>query len=257
MTPAHSAGTEPAPRAAALIAGYSYVALFALGIFGNFFVREQLVETGDAAATFRNVADAPTLVRFAIVAFIAAFVLDVLVAWALYYVFRPAGAAVSALASWFRIVYTVFLGAAVVFLFAALELVRGGADVAPLERSAREVHTTLALDAFNATWLVGLTCFGVHLALLGVMSIRGAVAPRALGLALLLAGAAYVFDTIAYTLFADYAAHEMVFATIVTLPAVVAEGWLMLWLLRRANRSAPDEMVESQPVELAMVTSRQ
>ena len=41
----------PSPRSAALIAGISYIALFILGIFGNFFVRESLVNSNDAAAT--------------------------------------------------------------------------------------------------------------------------------------------------------------------------------------------------------------
>jgi hypothetical protein len=228
--------SEPSPRTAALIAGWSYVALFILGFFGNFFVRERLVEAGDAAATFQNIADGETLVRLAIVGFTAAFVLDVVVAWALHHVFRPAGAATSALAAWFRIVYTVFLGAAVVFLFDALALAGGGAGVTSLEQPAREAHTMLALEAFNATWLVGLTCFGVHLALLGVMSIRSTVAPRALGVVLILASAAYVFDTLAYSMLSIYTDNEGIFTAIVALPAVVAEASLMIWLLGRAGK---------------------
>jgi hypothetical protein len=233
---------DPTPRTAARIAGYSYMALFALGIFGNFFVRERLVERGDATATFQNVADAEGLLRLAIVAFTAAFVLDVVVAWALYHVFRPAGAAISSLTAWFRIVYTIFLGTAALFLFAVLELVGGGADVAALDQPTREAHTMLALDAFNATWLIGLTCFGVHLALLGAMSVRSTVAPRLLGTVLLVAGAAYVFDTLAYSLLDSYSDHEALFTTVVALPAVVAEASLMVWLLRRARCLRADDL---------------
>lgn len=235
MPTATSHETEPTRRSAALIAGYCYVALFVLGISANFLVREQLVEAGDPAATFQNVADATTLVRLAIVAFIAAFVLDVLVAWALFHVFRPAGTAVSTLTAWFRIVYTVFLGVAVVFLFAALELVGEDAHAAALDQAVRESHTMLALDAFNVAWLIGLTCFGVHLALLGMMSIRSSVAPRALGIVLIVAGGAYVFDTLAYSLVSTYSDHEAVFTAIVALPAVLAEAALMVWLLRSAG----------------------
>jgi hypothetical protein len=254
MSPTHSnADTSPAPRTAALIAGSCYVALFLLGIFGNFLVRERLVESGDATATFENIAREQALVRLAIVAFVAAFVLDVLVAWALYYVFRPAGAAISLLAAWFRIVYTVFLGMAVVFLFAVLELVGDATGVAALGQPAREAHAMLAVDAFNATWLVGLTCFGVTLALLGVMSIRSTVAPRALGIALVAAGAAYVWDTLAYSLLATYSDHEAVFTTIVVLPAVVAEAWLMIWLLRRAGKEPATSTAQSDASVLASV----
>jgi hypothetical protein len=250
MTLADTADAAPRPRSAARIAGYSYVALFMLGVFGNFFVREQLVETGDAAATFQNIANDTTLVRLAIVAFIAAFALDVLVAWALYYVFRPAGAALSSLTAWFRIVYTVFLGAAVVFLFVVLQLVDGD-EVAGLDRAAREAHAMLALDAFNATWLVGLTCFGVHLALLGVMSIRSTVAPRSLGIVLIIAGAAYMFDTLAYSLLANYTDNEGVFAAIVAVPAVIAEASLMIWLIRQGRDSTRRPVERTEIAALA------
>lgn len=220
----------------ALVAGCSYVVLFAAGILGNFAVRERLVVTGDAAATFENFAGATTQVRLAIAAFVVAFALDVLVAWCLFHVFRAAGGALSALAAWFRIVYTVFLGVAVVFLFAVLELVGREPHITALDGATRESDVMLALDAFNATWVVGLTCFGVHLALLGVMCLRMPIVPRLLGPVLLAAGAAYVFDTFAYTLLADYEDHEAAFTVVVAVPAVIAEAALAVWLLRTGRR---------------------
>lgn len=131
-------------RTVAVIAGISYLALFAVGIFGNFMVREQLVVADDPTATLQNLAESETLVRLAIVGFIAAFVLDVLVAWALFHVFRPAGADLSRLTCWFRIVYTVFLGVAVVFLFGALELAGDASHVVAIESAARESQAMLA-----------------------------------------------------------------------------------------------------------------
>ena len=222
-------------RRAALLAGFSYLALFALGIFANFFVREQLVDTADATATFDNVAGSVNLVRWAIVAFIAAFALDVVVAWALHLLFRPAGRALSALTAWFRIVYTVFLGVAVVFLYTVLQLVDGPDYVSALGRPTLEANTMLALDAFNATWLIGLVAFGIHLALLGTMILRSGLAGRVLGVLLLVAGSAYVFDTGVYTLFDGYRDHAGLFTAIVAVPAVVAEAAFTVWLLARAG----------------------
>jgi hypothetical protein len=234
-------GPLPDRRTAAVVAGISYAVLFALAIFANFAVREQLVEDDNAPATLQNIADNEGLVRFAIVAFIIAFVLDVLIAWALYHVFRPAGPELSRLTAWFRLVYTVFLGVAVVFLFIALEFVSSASYIATLEQPIREADAMLALDAFNATWMIGLTCFGVHLVLLGVMSLRSAVAPRALGLVLIVAGGAYIFDTLAYSLLANYADHESLFTAIVAGPAVIAEAAFTIWLLRDGGRPATAE----------------
>ena len=41
---------EVAPGQAARIAGSGYLAIFVLAIFANFFVRERLIDPGDAAA---------------------------------------------------------------------------------------------------------------------------------------------------------------------------------------------------------------
>lgn len=226
----------PNRRSMALLAGWSYVALFVLAVFANFFVRERLVDTADATATFTNLAANRGLVRAAIAAFITVFALDVVVAWALYHLFKPAGDALSALSAWFRIVYTVFLGVAVVFLYAVLRLTGDADHLTALGRPALEADTMLALDAFNVTWLVGLVAFGVHLILLSAMILRSGMARRALGVVLAVAGAAYVFDTAAFTLYPGYTEHADVFTAIVAGPAVIAEAAFALWLLLKAGR---------------------
>lgn len=129
-----------------------------------------------------------------------------------------------------------FLGVAVVFLFAAVELTAAPTGVGGLDEPARDAHTLLALDTFNATWLIGLTCFGIHLAITGTICLRTGIASRALGVALVIAGAAYLFDTFAYTLLPDYADYEAVLTAIVAVPAILAEAGFAYWLLRRAGR---------------------
>lgn len=227
------------PQRAARIAGIGYAVLFVLAIFANFFVRVRLVEPDDAAATFRNMADHDGLVRLAIVAFLAIFLIDVVVAWALYHVFRPAGDAISALTAWFRIVYTVFLGVAVLFLFTLVQLVGDADHLAAFDQAQLDSQAVLALDAFNATWLIGLVAFGVHLVLIGAIMIRSGIASRLLGGILVVAGAAYAFDTGAYSLLADYGDHEAVFTSIVAVPSVVAEFAFLTWLLLRSRSGAP------------------
>ena len=116
---------EPTPRRAALIGGVSYVMLFFLGIFANFFVRTGLVDPDDAAATFANIADAEFLFRTGLISFFIIFILDVVIAWALYVLFKAVSEQYSRLTAWFRLVYTVFLGVALIFFFGVLQLVNG------------------------------------------------------------------------------------------------------------------------------------
>ncbi|WP_400994994.1 DUF4386 domain-containing protein [Agromyces sp. GXQ0307] len=216
-----------ARRRAARIAGLGYVAIFVLAIFANFVVRESLVHPGDAAATAADVAASESLFRGGLAAFVVVFLIDVPIAWALYVLFRPAGRDRSLLAAWFRLVYTVMLGVAAVFMFLGLQLVTGGPGTGTMGPEAG----LLMFEAFDYAWLVGLFAFGVHLVLLGRMIVASRIAPVWLGWTLIVAGVAYGLDTMAVTLVADYAAIADVMLMVVLIPSVVAELSFTAWLL--------------------------
>lgn len=226
--------TDISPRAAARIAGIGYAAIFLLAIFANVAVRLRLVVPDDPTATVSNLAGSATLVRLGIAAFLVVFLLDIAIAWALYVVFRPTGTQRSLLAAWFRLTYTAFLGVAVLFLVLALQLATGAGY---LEGSGDlGTGAMLALDAFNTTWLIGLAGFGIHLVLVGRIMLTSRMAPRLLGAVLVAAGAAYVMDTFAHVLLANYADYQSVFLALVALPSVVGELGFTIWLLARAGR---------------------
>jgi len=227
---------ETTPRRAALIAGVGYLLIFALAIFANFIVREGLIESGNAAATFANIAESEFLFRLGLVGFLAVFIADVVIAWALYVLFRPLSRDVSLLAAWFRVVYTVFLGVALIFFFVVLDLVSGAGYLAAFAPGQLDAQAMLLLSAFNYTWLIGLASFGVHLMLLGYLILQSRIAPGALGIVLAIAGGAYVLDTLANGLLANYADYETVFLLIVAVPSVVGELAFALWLLARGGR---------------------
>lgn len=228
------------PRRAARIAGAGYVALFVLAIFANFFVFEEMLVAGDPAATAANIAEAPGLFKLGIVAFVAVFVIDVVVAWALFVVFRDRDRDLSLLSAWFRLAYTVMLGVGVVFLAQALQLVAGDGFLGGLDAAGLQAQALVALDMFDTAWLVGLVAFGLHLVLLGALLIRSQHAPRLLAALLIVAGGAYVVDTGAHLMLSNYEQYSSAFLVMVAIPSVIAEGWFGLWLLLKAGRSGVD-----------------
>jgi hypothetical protein len=234
-----TATLEMPGRQAARIAGIAYLAIFALAIFANFFVRTGLEEPGDAAATVENIASSEGLFRAGLIAFLAVFAIDVVIAWALYIVFRPVSRDLSLLAAWFRLIYTVFLGVALVFFFRVLVLTGDASFLSAFEPAQRDAEVMLALEAFDATWLIGLVCFGLHLLLLGGLILRSDGVSRVLGVLLMVAGVAYIVDTTANALLPNYDDLENAFLVIVAVPSVVAELWFAIWLLRGATRSLP------------------
>jgi hypothetical protein len=204
--------------------------MFVLAIFANFVVREGLIEPESAADTVANISESIGLFRIGVFAFIAIFVLDVVIAWALYIVFRDVSPDLSLAAAWFRLVYTVLLGAALVSMLQVLRLVEGE-SLGFLTDEQVAAQIMLELTSFESTWLVGLVAFGVHLVILGVLIVRSGLVAKALGYLLIAAGVAYIFDTLAQGMLADYEAVAGVFLLIVALPSMIGEGWLGVWLL--------------------------
>ncbi len=229
-----SAASGRQTRLVARIAGASYLLMFALAIVANFVVVEGLVVEGDASATTANIADSPGLLRAGILAFLLIVLLDITLAWALQVVFRTVNRDLSIAMAWFRLAYSVMLGVALVFLVQAL-----AAATTPATSATQAAQTMQAIDAFQTTWMLGLSLFGVHLVLLGALVVRSHFAPRLLGYFLAVAGLAYAADTVARLALPDYSTVAGVLLVLVAVPSMVGEGWLGIWLL--TTRRLPAE----------------
>ena len=212
-------------RTAARWAGGGYVAIFVLAIFANFLAVGRVLDPSDATATATALAEHETTFRLGVVAFLAIFLLDIAIAWALYALFRDVQRDLALVSAWFRLSYTVMLGVALVFLYVALELV-GSSDA-----GASDASVLLALQAFDFVWVAGLAAFGVHLVLLGRLLLISDRAPRVVGWLLAAAGTAYAVDAVAHIALADYQQYAEVFLVLVAVPSVVGELSLAVWLL--------------------------
>lgn len=235
----YGAAAEVAPRRAALIAGAGYAALFLLAIFANFVVIEGMVVAGDPSATLTNIVADPGRFRLGLAAFLVIAIIDVVVAWALHVLLREVAADRSLVAAWLRVLHSVFLGVGLAFLYQVDHLVRTVGDGAATRATASQVM--LAVDTFEAMWLVGLAFFGLHLLVVVSLLVGPRAAPRLLRVLLGVAGMAYVADTLAQTLMTDYDAVAGIMLVIVAVPSVLAEGWFGLWLLSRAARTVRAE----------------
>lgn len=227
---------EVSTRQAALIGGIAYLIIFVLAIFANFFAIEELVVPGDAATTTANIIESPGLLRGGLAAFIVVFVLDVVIAWGLYIVFRHINRDWSLLQAWLRVVGATLLGASLIFLYLVLQLVSDADYLGVFDRGQLDAQVMTYLSGFDFLWLIGLFCFGVHLIVVAYLILRSGYVPKLLGYLLILAGAAYSIDTLANALLADYADYETFFLVLVASSSIVAELWLALWLVIKGGK---------------------
>ncbi len=152
-----------------------------LSAFGYLVAVKGLEVPGNAARTAANIAGHEGMFRFGILSLYLVAVLDVVVAWALYRVFKPVSEALSKLAAWLRIAY------AAVFVVALTQL------VGALRLHARALQH---VNTFTNIWDAGLVVFGLNLLVLAYLAFRSGYVPKLLGVLLAIAGFGYLFDTV-------------------------------------------------------------
>jgi hypothetical protein len=223
------AAGDPPIRQAGLVAGLGLLAMAALSGFGIFYVGERLVTQGDAARTVEDIAASDGLFRWGTASLYAVVVLDVVVAWALFRFFSPVSSGLARLAAWFRLAYAGVFMLAIGQLAGIPDLVASDQYAGVFTAEQIQGQTLLKTDAFDDLWMAGLILFGIHLALVGYLAYRSSYVPKLLGVLLIIAGAGYVFDSVASTVLASPPGSV---ATVTFL----GEFLLALWLVARGRR---------------------
>lgn len=226
-----SAATTWPLRALSVTAGVGLLLMTALAVVGNFVALEGLVTSGDAARTAGDVTAAEGLFRLGIASFVGVIALDVVVAWALYGVFRPVSRSLSALAAALRLVYSGVFLVAVGQLLGALRLFSDGSARTALGAEPANAQAMASLSAFSDIWDLGLLLFGLHLLVIGYLAYRSGYLPRLLGVLVVLAGLGYLVDSLAAVLVPGP-------WTAVSTFTFLGEFLLALWLLIRARHLA-------------------
>lgn len=199
-------------RKLSIVAGLSYLIIFFAAIFANFFVLEAIHN-----APLETIQQHHMMVRFGIMAFLLTVVFDVVVAWALYELYKKHP--LSNLSTYFRMMHAAIMGVAIFALPAALKL-----------NTSEDI--LLQADTFNIIWLIGLFFFGIHLILLGKIIGK----PKIIALFLAISGTMYMMDTGAHFLLPDYEAYGSIFLALVAIPSIIGEMSFAIWLLIKGGK---------------------
>ncbi len=212
----------------ARIGGLIYLAIIALGLFGEVAVRGALVVSGDAAQTASNILASETLWRAGIVGDLLMHVLDVPLIVILYLLLEPAGRTLAWVATAMNVVQTCVLATNKLTLLVPILLVPMSARFGGLTGDDLSALSYFAIKLHGHGFGVGLVFFGVASIVRGWLIFRCGYLPRALGAMLAIAGICYLVNSFALLLAPALAA--MLFP-LVLLPAFVGELALCLWLI--------------------------
>ena len=216
------------PRTLARLAGLLYLVIVVAGLFAELVVRAGVVESGDAAATARNILANEDLFRLGFVADLAMVLADVGVAILFYVLLKPVSRTLALLAMVLRLLMDAVLAVNLMNHLGALLLLDADGPLATVNPAERDALGLMALEAHQYGYLVALVFFGLHVAVLGWLFLRSTFLPRTLGVLLGIAAVGYLVNSFTYFLIPGY---DGALSPIALAPVLVAEVAVVGWLL--------------------------
>jgi hypothetical protein len=213
-------------RLAALIAGLGLLVMTIAAPFAEFMVYSKLVVKGDIEATVLNIGSQSGLYLAGLFAYLIVFIMDIVVAWALYILLVPVNRSLSLLTAWFRLMYTAAAFVAMLKLVTVYRLLHTPDYAALFGQEQLLAQVNLELNTFRHEWGFSLILFGIHLLLLAWLVYRCGYIPKIVGLLLAVAGLGWIAYEVFPFLLPDASLGFLFFT-------FMGETVFMLWLLIR------------------------
>jgi hypothetical protein len=218
------------PKQLARTAGFLYLLN---GIFSGFafgYVLTKVYVPGNAATTAANVVANPGLVRIGVVADLFQGTEWVFLAMTLYILLKHVHQSAAR-----AMVVLVAVGAAIVclndvFQFESVRVATDSSYAAAFGTAGSSALVLLLLQIHHYGFLVAQIFFGLWLVPFGYLAYKSAMFPKALGVALIVAGACYLVGLLAVFLAPDFDFGEKI-NTFVTVPSAIAEISMLGYLL--------------------------
>jgi hypothetical protein len=189
--PAHS-NEGISLRQAALIAGLGLLVMTFAAPFAEFLVFKNMIVRGDIQATAQNILDKNGLFLAGIFAYLLVFIMDIVVAWALYVLFIPVNRSFALLTAWFRLVYTAVVLVALFKLVTVWRLLNTPDYAVMFGQDQLLAQVKLLLNTFRYEMGFGLILFGIYLLMLAWLVFRSTYVPKILALPLVIAGLGWI-----------------------------------------------------------------
>lgn len=171
----------------------------------------------------QNLTENLQLFKFMLLGILVLILLDFLLSFSLYLYFKKNSNKLAMLASYFRIVYTLFFCFSTYYLFINMA----------------ETNNTIILQNYNSfefIWSIGLIFFGIHLLILGFLMWLHKLIPKLLGYITIIAGISYVLVHSIKITFSDLTELTTLLNTILAIPMAFGELGLALWLVTNGGK---------------------
>jgi hypothetical protein len=221
---------EWSPQALARAGGLLYLVIIVVAGFGEAFVRESLVVSGDAAATAARIRASELSWRLSIAGNMVHLACAVGLTLVFYVLFRDIHRHLALLMVFFNLISIGLEIASKLFLVAVLLLLDAPAYLRAFDTRQLEALAYLAVRLHGYGFAISLIFFAGTCLLLGNLITISTLVPRILGPLMLVAGLSYLVNSFAL-LVAPGVAGRLFPAILI--PPFVGESALCLWMLAR------------------------
>jgi hypothetical protein len=191
-------------RKAAIIAGVALLLMAIIAPIANFKLIYGLISINNPSKTVSTIIASKDLFRLGIFLLMLVALLDIIVAWGLYVLFKPVNRSLSFVTLWFRIVYAAILVFALMSLINVLHMLNGAGYFIIQNPDQINAQVIILINNFGSVWNFGLILFSLHLFFLGYLVYRSGFYPQFLGILIEIAAFGYMFDSLAKIFISNY-----------------------------------------------------
>ena len=227
----------PEQRTAAKIAAVTSLCSMAIVVAANYGLLVPLMVRGSAAETARNIVAHELQFRVALTCFLIYSVNSIVLAAALYLVFRNFNRGLAMIAMLFRLVFAMLWLLSTLNLLGALRLASGGRYLQVFQADHLHALARLSLSGTFDDYYVGLPFFGLAVTVCSYLWLKSGYIPRWLAVFGLISSAWCVVCAFAYLVFPNFGktVNPYVFDSAMALFELVLGVWLLVRGLRLQN----------------------
>ena len=217
-------------KAYSKMAGLIYLIIAVVGGFSIGYMPTVIVAKGNAALTFQNLIENQVLFRWGIAADIAVIIMEILLTVMIYQLFKSYSRTGIKIATYARIAMATIMGMNLLNYMIPAIIITQPDYLSAFSFEQLNSFTHLFFNVHKYGELVWQVFFAIHLFTLGYVIQKSGIAPKWLGVMILVGGMGYAGDTFIQLTFINSELLTILFSSLLVF-AVIAELWFAFWLL--------------------------
>jgi F0F1-type ATP synthase membrane subunit c/vacuolar-type H+-ATPase subunit K len=222
-------------KAYSKMAGLIYLIIAVVGGFSIGYMPSVIFVEGNASATFQNLIENQALFRWGIAGDIAVILMEILLTVMIYQLFKPYSRTGILVATYSRIAMTIIMGMNLLNYMIPAIIISQPEYMSAFSNEQLNSLTQLFFNVHKYGEMAWQVFFAIHLFTLGYVIQKSGIAPKWLGITMLIGGIGYAGDTFIHLTLENSEILSTLFSSLLVL-AVIGEIWFAIWLLVKGGK---------------------